>query len=808
MVVREINTRWKMHTAERDDWQEAVVPGTVYTDLYRNGNIADPYWKDNATELLPLMEEDYEYETEFECDSELLKYKRIYLRFEGIDTLAVVGLNGLLIGTATNMHRTWEYPVKDVIRPGKNRLTVRLSSPLKYIRKRFEESPVKGGADAMDGFVHIRKAHCMFGWDWGAHLPDQGIFRKVFLAADNGTRIQEVRIHQNHSSGKVSLDLKVLAEGNKHPQYRVVLTDPYGNESCYEESPVEIPIENPQLWWPNGLGEQPLYKIRVELSEQGKTEDCWERRIGLRTLTVVRNKDKWGESFAHCINGQEVFAMGADYIPEDHLLGRTSKERTRRLLEDCKTAHFNTVRVWGGGYYPEDWFFDLCDELGLMVWQDFMFACGMYELTPEFEENITREFIDNIIRIRHHACLALWCGNNEMEMFTASREWVTHEWEIRDYLIMYERIIPGVLKEYDPDHFYWPASPSSGGSFDKPNDPDRGDVHYWDVWHGNKPFSEYRKFYFRYVSEFGFQSFPCFSTVKTFTDDEEDWNIFSYIMERHQRNGSANGKIMNYMQQTYRYPSSFETVLYASQMLQADAIRYGVEHFRRNRGRCMGAIYWQLNDCWPVASWSSIDYTERWKALHYFAKRFFAPIMISCEEEGWITQPGDMNHEHFKVEKSIHLNVTNETLKEENLTVRWAVRNSDGKAERQEEEAVTVPPMSSVWLEKVELPELDIFHEYVSYELCREGEVISSGTVIFSLPKYFKYKNPNLSCEADGDEIIVKASAYARGVEVQNEDETLILSDNYFDMNAGEARVKVIRGDISRLHLRSVYDIR
>lgn len=808
MLVREISTDWRMHTAGQEDWQEAVVPGTVYTDLYRNGNMPDPYWKDHACAVLSLMELDYEYETEFICEQKLQEQKRIFLRFDGIDTLADIYLNGVWVGTAMNMHRTWEYPVKNTIRAGKNKLTVRLHSPLKYIRRKFAESPVRGSEDAMAGFVHIRKAHCMFGWDWGAHLPDQGIFRKVFIVADQGFRIKEVRIHQKHTKGNVFLNLHVIADGDDKPEYRVILKDPDGNECCCEGSPAEIQVVKPQLWWPNGLGDQPLYTIRIEVMENGIYRDCWERKIGLRTLTIARHKDEWGESFAHCINGKEVFAMGADYIPEDHLLGRTSPKRTRRLLEDCKRANFNTIRVWGGGYYPEDWFFDLCDELGLMVWQDFMFACAMYELTPEFEANITQEIIDNIIRIRHHACLALWCGNNEMEMFTKERTWVSHNREIRDYLIMYERLIPALLNEYDPDHFYWPASPSSGGSFDEPNDPDRGDVHYWDVWHGNKPFSEYRKYYFRYVSEFGFQSFPCFSTVKTFTDDEEDWNIFSYVMERHQRNGSANGKIMNYMQKTYKYPSSFEQVLYASQMLQADAIRYGVEHFRRNRGRCMGAIYWQLNDCWPVASWSSIDYTGRWKALHYFAKRFFAPVMISCEEEGWLTQEFHMNEERFHVKKSIRFNVVNETIREETLTVRWAVRDNDANVIMQEEQEMVVPPLSSVWLERKELPQLDIWKEYVSYEVCKNEEQISSGTVIFSLPKYFKYKNPHLSYEIGQDEIRIKAAAYARGVEVQNEDETLVLSDNYFDMNAGEIRLKVIRGNTNGLRLRSVYDIR
>lgn len=807
MLRQEISQPWRMHTIGQEDWQEAVVPGTVYTDLYRNGRMEDPYWKDNADKLLPLMEEAYEYETELLCDSGLLSYDRLYLRFEGLDTLADVFVNDSLIGHADNMHRTWEFSIKDAVQAGKNKLSVRFYSPLKYIRERFKESPTLGAGDAMDGFVHIRKAHYMFGWDWGAHLPDAGIFRKVYLMGDDGNRIEEVRIHQEHGEDAVALQLRVITTHGEAAAYRVGITDPQGKETWYEGSPKEILVTEPRLWWPNGLGAQPLYGIKVELLKEGGAVDCWQRRIGLRTLTVARNQDEWGESFAAVVNGREVFSMGADYIPEDHLLGKTSAERTRRLLTDCKLANFNTVRVWGGGHYPEDWFFDQCDELGLMVWQDFMFACGVYDLTPEFEDNIIEEFKDNVIRIRHHASLMLWCGNNEMEQFVDQGLWVSKMKEKRDYLLMYERIIPKVLEEYDTEHFYWPSSPSSGGSFDVPDDPNRGDVHYWDVWHGNKPFTEYRKFYFRFVSEFGFQSFPCLSTVKTFAEPE-DFNIFSYVMEKHQRNGSANGKIMNYMQQTYKYPSSFEQVLYASQMLQADAIRYGVEHFRRNRGRCMGTVYWQLNDCWPVASWASIDYEERWKALHYFAKRFFAPIMISCEEEGWMNQEDSMNWEHFHVEPSFRLNVTNETLADEELTVAWALRDNFGKIIRKEQTQVKVSALSSCWLERVELPQLSLQTEYVSYEVRKQGEVLSCGTVIFSLPKYFAYQNPDLSCEVDGDELVIRASAYARGVEVQNADESLVLSDNYFDMNAGEKRVKILRGKAEGIHLMSVYDIK
>ena len=385
---------------------------------------------------------------------------------------------------------------------------------------------------------------------------------------------------------------------------------------------------------------------------------------------------------------------------------------------------------------------------------------------------------------------------------------MTKQSEIRDYILMYERIIPEVLREYDPNTFYWPSSPSSGGSFDDPQDPNRGDVHSWMVWHGNKPFTEYRKYYFRYLSEFGFQSFPSMKTIERISDDPDDHNIFSYIMEKHQRNGSANGKIMNYLQQTYRYPSDFRTVLYASQLLQADGIRYGVEHFRRNRGRCMGAIYWQFNDCWPVASWSSVDYCGRLKALHYYAKRFFAPLMLSCEEQGQMSAAKDINTEHFEFEKSIRLNAANETMSDADVTVRWALRKADASVVESGEEKVHVPALTSVWLEKKEFPDADIFTEYVSYEMEKDGEIISSGTVNFSYPKYFRYQDPHLTAKVYGDEIEVTADCYAKSIEILNENDNRILSHHYFDLNGGSRRVKIESGDPSKLRVRSVYDIR
>lgn len=813
MVKQSLNGAWQMRRVGDDAFLPAVVPGSVYVDLLQNGQMEDPFFKDNENKACKLMEEDYEYISVFDCEKEIYGCEHLILRFDGVDTVADIYLNGNLIGSPINMHRIWEFGVTGQVKEKGNELRVVFHSPTNYVAEAYKISQTHGSSHALEGFVNLRKAHCMFGWDWGAHLPDAGLFRPVTLLGIHGARINSVYVSQNHGADGVELGFQVEIEnyaGIEGLYYEVKLTDPDRCVHIVKNSPKTLKIENPMLWWPNGYGEQNLYQVEITLFLNGEKLDRWNRRIGLRVITVDRSRITWGENFAICVNGISMFAMGANYIPEDHLLTRVTPETTRALLEKSKWANFNTIRVWGGGYYPDDWFYDLCDELGFVVWQDFMFACAAYDLTPEFEENICQEFADNIKRLRHHASLGLWCGNNEIEVGMADKaHWLTKHREVRDYYQIFERLIPKAVNQYDPQTFYWPSSPSSGGSLDHPSDQDRGDVHYWQVWHGDKPFSEYRKHHFRFLSEFGFQSFPSVKTLETITDDPADLNIFSYVMEKHQRNGKANGKIMNYMQQTYRYPSSFETVLYASQLLQADAIRYGVEHFRRNRGRCMGTLYWQLNDCWPVASWSSIDYCGRLKALHYYAKRFFAPLMLSCEEKGMMGTTTVFNEQHFdEFEKSIRLNVANETLRDEAVTVRWALRNPKAEILMSGEQEVSVPALTSVWLEKVEFPDADIYSHYVSYEMVKDGVVISDGSVNFSFPKHFRYENPGLRCQVIGDEIEVTADAYAKSVEILNENEDFILSDNYFDMNAGTKRVKIEGGEVSRLTVRSVYDIR
>lgn len=833
MIIQNLNQNWKMRENQTGKYLKAKVPGSVYQVYLDHGLMKDPYFRDQETEALKLMQKDYEYVAEFTPDKNLMDYPYVVLKFQGLDTIADIWLNGEHLGYADNMHRTWEYEVKSLLLPKDNKLRILFHSPTNYIKEREREEGYWPTAyEAMKGTSHIRKSQCMFGWDWGPRLPDAGIYRDVLLLGCEAERLDGVYISQKHEGRKVTLSLKIdlkcmdsrfpLCFGmdkesirERNVKARVRLENPEGEilttkEITDGDGVPDIEINNTQLWWPNGLGKQPLYKVIVELIREDQILDRFEKRIGLRTLTIRREKDAYGESFSHEVNGVTYFAMGANYIPEDCILSRINPERTRNLLEQAVAANHNTIRVWGGGYYPDDFFWDICDELGLVVWMDFMFACGVYRLTnTEFEQNMIEEFIQNVKRIRNHASLGLWCGNNEMEGFyyTGSLDFDKEKGFAADYIKLHEYIIPKVLKEYDPDTFYWPSSPSSGGGFDDPVSPDRGDVHYWDVWHGNKPFTEYRKFRFRYLSEFGFQSFPSIRTIESFTY-LEDRNIFSWVMEKHQRNAAANGKIMNYMEQMYLYPTNLDALVYASQLLQADAIRYGVEHFRRYRGQCMGTIIWQLNDCWPVASWSSIDYYGRWKALHYYEKRFFAPLLLSCEEESTLSQDPNPNVEPYELKKSIRLCVSNDSPKDETVEVFWELRDNYANILKEGKETVHVEAFSCRWLEKQSFQEADEFSHYVSYRMEKNSEIISSGSVLFTVPKFFHLIDPQLQVRLEGDEIVVSARTYARAVEIRNKEDNLILSDNFFDMNAGERRIRILHGNPEGLEVRSVYDIR
>ncbi len=787
---------------------KASVPGTVYGALLDNELMPDPYYRDNELKALKLMNNDFIYDTEFELTEEEISKDECLLVFEGIDTLSEVYINGKLAGTTANMHRKYEFSLKRLGRAGKNHLEIHIFSPVKYIKEKNEECFAGGSHECMKGFPHLRKAHCMFGWDWGPRLPDAGIFRQVYIETITKAALSGVNIEQFHEDGSVLLMPTALineyCEDERMSETELVLTvtDPDG-QVFEQDIDGTVLIENPKLWFPRGYGEQPLYTVKAVLYADGEQLDIWEKRIGLRTMTVNQDKTEWGENFAHEVNGIKIFAMGADYVPEDNLFGRISRERTERLLKDAALAGHNTIRVWGGGYYPDDYFYDICDELGILVWQDFMFACANYELDDEFEEEITSEITETVIRLRHHACLALWCGNNEMETQTLDGAWLPSQKQKFDYIKIFEYIIPKIVKEYDPQAFYWPSSPSAGGNYENPWNDSKGDTHYWDVWHGERPFTDFRKKVFTYVSEFGFQAFPSEKTVDSFTEPA-DRNIFSRVMEMHQRNPAANGKIMKYLGDNYLYPESFSKLLYISQLLSAEAIRMGVEHYRRNRGRCMGAIVWQLNDIWPVASWSSIDYYGRWKALHYMEKKIFEPVHISCEDEGENFVRPYCILEPEPCEFSGKLHIANETAEDVMGVVRVSIRNSAGEICDSYEKTVTVPAYDGFWLDKTVIDEKDIFDHYMYYEFVSDGNVVSYGSTIFTQPKHFRFKESELSIRKEGDHVLITAAAYAKNVFVEGIDGDVVFEENCFDMNPGTKSVKILRGNSDKFKIYSV----
>jgi len=795
----DLNGKWRIKSKSYD--VVGNIPGSVYSALLANNKMEDPFYRDNERKVLEITDETFTFSREFTYKK---TSKSVLLVCEGIDTLCDLYINGKFVAHTDNMHRTYRFNVAKYLKDGKNEIQAVFPPYDAYVKAKTKEKVITSGACTMVGFAYVRKAGYMTGWDWGPTMPDAGIWRDIYLIDGDLPRIENVRILQRHQENRVFISVNVETSASADVKTRLHSPDGETYDIPLNE---EFEVQNPKLWWPNGYGEQPLYTVITECSQNGEVVDMDEKRIGLRTLYVSREEDQWGEEFCYKINGVKIFAFGADYIPEDNILSRLNKERTCRLLEDCIFANFNSVRVWGGGFYPDDYFFDLCDELGLIVFIDLMFACTAYPSNEEFYENVRAEITDNLRRFRHHACIGLISGNNEVEENACVPNYWTEE-EQKGYLELFEDVIPKVVQRECPEISFVPSSPSSHGKMENPTAENIGDSHYWMVWHGNLPFTEYRNHYFRFLSEFGFQSFPTMKTIEEFTLPV-DRNPFSIVMELHQRNPAANGKILNYLSQNYLYPTSLEKLVYASQLLQAEAIKYGVEHMRRNRGRCMGALYWQLNDCWPVASWSSVDSNGRYKALHYEAKRFFEPVHISCVETGEYSSRKDITDErYYGYETKAQIFVNNDTMKPVTGKVVWTLRSSDGSILQSGEENLSVDALSYASLSEMDFYKTDVRRNYLSFAFVVNDVEISRGSVLFTKPKHFYFNDPKLRLETDGDNIIIHASAYAKYVYISNEYEDLVLSDNYFDMDAGEKKVKVLRGDVKNLSVKSVFDIR
>jgi beta-mannosidase len=563
------------------------------------------------------------------------------------------------------MFREWKVDVKSKIKTGENTLRIYFHSPIKVDMPKWEALPFQyeasndqsenGGVFNRKVSVFARKAGYHYGWDWGPRLVTSGVWRPIYLEAWNDLRLQDVFIQQKEVSAKkavLKVNVEIAADKDISGAVVTVKNNLTGEtfasttvnlKKGVNKTQIDFTIKNPRLWWSNGLGEPFLYEMKTEVANQFSTLDSQTKKIGIRSLKVINKPDEYGKTLYFELNGVPVFSKGANYIPCDNFLPRVTKEIYEKTILDAVNANMNTLRIWGGGIYENDVFYELCDQYGILIWQDFMFACSMYPAEGELLENIKQEAIDNIKRLRNHACIALWCGNNEIldawfgwgweKKYTKQNpEYAAVIW--KQYDTLFNHLLKDMVAEYAPDSFYWPSSPSSAP--DKMGDDKSGDRHYWAVWHAKKPISEYNIERSRFFSEYGFQSFPEFESVKKYAPNPEDWSITSEVMMSHQRGGShANGLIEAYLLAEYQKPKDFESFLYMNSVLQGDAIKTAMEAHRRDMPYCMGSLYWQHNDCWPVASWASRDYYGRWKAQHYFAREAYRDILVSpIEKDG------------------------------------------------------------------------------------------------------------------------------------------------------------------------------
>lgn len=869
MVKLELNGNWELRDAAGALLCPVTVPGSVISGLYAAGKLAHPYDRENEYAVRELFWQEYQFVRSFDADEALMAQNTLTLVCEGLDTLAQILINGKVLADTDNMHRTYRFSVKDFLRLGGNEICIVFRSVLRFI----EDYPYQENktihyipCGAMKGNQLVRKAHSMFGWDWGPQLVDAGIWRPIYIEGTASAGIEDVRIRQVHEKdGSVRVKTTITLSGNEiesnctkwstlsgagterdctnqenlavpssdtrsSMQAGIAVTVALAEKEGIEISKMpakavasklvyeaEITVQHPKLWWPNGYGEQPLYELAVSVDLNGGQIQCVTKTIGLRTLTVSQEADAWGNEFAFLVNGVKIFTKGANYIPEDAVYPWIDEKRIDYLLQCCVRAHFNCVRVWGGGYYPSDAFYDLCDRYGLIVWQDLMYACNVYDVTDDFAATVRQETLDNVRRLRHHASLGLWCGNNEIE--SAWHHWGDFQKESMylraDYIKLFEDILPKAVREADDETFYWHSSPSSGGCFDDPDSDRRGDVHYWDVWHGQKPFSDYQKYFFRFCSEFGFQSFPCLKTVESFTA-EADRNIFSRVMESHQKNDAANGKMLYYLSENFRYPKDFKSLLYVTQILQGMAIKSGVDHWRRSRGRCMGTLYWQLNDNWPVASWASIDYYGRWKALHYMAARFYAPVAVSIQ----------------KTEDFVSVFLENETFAEQQCSVALRVRDFAFRVQAAWKKEVRAEALCACELLRCAMDDMPSGKAKSPADglksannmagaqdgLFLEAEVIlSDGTVLTDVDTFVPYKHmelpkPHFTTEVqetkDCFEITVRSDVFAPFVEMDFADADVIFSDNFLMISSEKpVTVRLEKCDILRGSFANAADL-
>lgn len=817
----ELKENWTLHMEDDSLVYNVTVPGTVQTDLLVNSKVPQPFYRKNEAKYQWIDKENWIYETHFLIDSINLNSSKIFLNFEGLDTYAEVILNNKKILYADNFFRSWRIEVKKLLKIGKNNLTIHFKSPIHIGLEKLEklgyplpavnDQSEVGNLGDKKVSIFTRKAPYHYGWDWGPRFVTTGIWRPVFLEYIHSAEITDVFYKQENVNTDIAelsvfVDVSVIEQGD----YQIIVSDletqrKYIDKQVFINNAQQIlkfniKIKKPELWWPNGYGDQHLYKFKVDLIENNNTIDSKIHSVGLRKIQVVREKDDQGSSFYFKVNGLPIFAKGANYIPNDVFLPRVSKDKYEHIIKSAFDANMNMIRVWGGGIYENELFYDLCDKYGLLVWQDFMYACSMYPGDDQFIDNARLEAVENVKKLRNRACLALWCGNNEMDVAWCqwdencgwgwkklyNEEQKKQIWKAYDTL--FHEVLPDIVKDYSPGTFYWPSSPISDWGKAASYSTKSGDMHYWGVWHGGEPFEKFEEVIPRFMSEYGFQSFPEFNTINEFTLPQ-DWDIYSDVMLAHQRSSIGNQKIKEYMELYYKVPDDFKDFIYVGQLLQAYGIGKAIDFHRVNKPFCMGTLYWQLNDCWPGASWSSIDYFGNWKALHYKVKEAFESTRVTILQKDTL----------------LNICILNDDINVNSGVLQLEILDFNGKNLYQNQQPIQFLFDSSTVVANVNLSNLpqkiNPKFSLLIAKLFINDNLVSENIHYFVLPKELELPQSSIQYEivesSDSYQILLESKNLEKDVAISIPEVSGDYSDNYFDLLPGQS--KIIHVQLTRI---------
>ncbi|MGO9169042.1 MAG: beta-mannosidase [Candidatus Sulfotelmatobacter sp.] len=836
-AARTIDSGWQFRAVANTDrsdvkeWHPAQVPGVVQTDLLHNKLIPDPFDRDNEFHLQWIGLADWEYQTTFQVDAAALGHDHLDLVFDGLDTFADVYLNDQPVLQADNMFRRWRIPAKTLLKPGSNTLRIVFHSAVEKMIPYAKSLPYilpsisthnYGNEEDIATAPYTRKAPYNYGWDWGPRFMTEGIWQPVRLETWDVLRIDNFHIHQRSiTSGLANVAAELDVEASKPTTATLTLAHDEmsgaqtadGNQTLQLNAGINhvsfpLRIASPKLWYPVGYGAQSRYRFSASIRIGREAAAHAEVKTGLRAVGLRRAPDQWGKSFEFVVNGISVFGKGADVIPFDSFPNRVTPEIHRNILQAARDAHMNMVREWGGGYYESDDFYDICDELGIMVWQEFMFGGDMVPGDVAFQENVRQEAIDQIKRLRDHPSVVIWCGNNEVETgwhhwgdrqeFKESISAEARERVWQDYVILFSDILRSTVTQYADPVPYTPSSPSA--NFEEvPDNQHNGDMHYWAVWHQQAPASDYTLQFPRFMTEYGFQSFPEMRTIEAFAKPD-DFDIRSTVMQAHQKNKGGNERILTYMLREYREPKDFASFVYLSQVQQGEIIKIGAEHLRRQRPRTMGSLYWQLNDCWPVASWASIDYYGRWKALHYYARRFYDDVLISP----------------FLHDDKVDVYVVSDKLEPISGTIHMRLLDFSGNNLLEQTEDIQVPAQSNAIYFTVDKASVaaksDLHKSFLVFDLDIAGKRVSRNLIFFNathdleLPVAPKIE-ATFNKTGEDYAVTVQSAKLARSVYLSFGDLDVQSSDNYFDLLPAEPVTLRLKSSATAEQLRAALKI-